>query len=401
MRYLLILFFALYASLDSFGKMDGPVSDDSCFPEIYQMIEAEAYEEAVVLLESLIPTLKAPNLLGEAYFSLAYAHDRLGRPLKAIGFYLLASENYEKTICVGNAFENIGLIYKRFNQHDKAVYYLSKALSYDTDGRTRGKMKRLYHRAAAYRRSDQVEMAIDDLLEAENIAFELNQDTFRAKIYNQLGLLYKFRGELGKSGSYFFEALQIAETGDIYHNYGNLKKELGDTASAEHYLLRAIALAKGATLINSCMDLGELYYHSGNQARAEHYLRLAADFYEKEPQVYFDQVKLFTTLARVVDDTSLVFQYQQRAIAEYEKFGTNLLKSNELFFGAVAEQKIRNLEIKRDMRETANDHLLIFVALSVLLLIVIIWLITRISRSMKDKRIRRAFKKLEDVLYDD
>ena len=124
MRYLLILFFLSQLMVDALGEVVNAQPADSCFPEVYRLIEDRSYDEAIMLLETVIPSLTIPDHVGEAYFSLAYSHDQLGRPLKAIGFYLKASGHYEKKQCVSNTFENIGLIYKRFNQHDKAIFYL-------------------------------------------------------------------------------------------------------------------------------------------------------------------------------------------------------------------------------------------------------------------------------------
>ena len=400
MRYLLIFFISAFFAGNLYCETVNTKVENNCFPKVYQFINDRSYEEAIRILEEEIPSLSQPDYLGEAYFSLAYSHDQLGRPLKAIGYYMLSTEHYEKPVCISNALENIGLIYKRFNQHEQAIFYFSKALHYD-QGETKGRMKRLYRRATALRRSDRISLAIDDLLEAEAIAYELKQEDFRAKIYNQLGLLYKFKGDLGKARSYYYLALQIAETGDIYHNFGNLKMELGDSLGAEKYYLKAIEMASGQTLINVTMDLGELYYLRGKQQQAEHYLLQAATYFNAGADVTFDHVRLFKLLADVVEDTELATEYREKAIEEYEKFGANLLKSNELFFGAVAEQKIKNLEIKRDIRETTKDHLMVFIALSILLLIAIVWLLLRIRRGIKDKRIRRAFKDIENVLYEE
>ncbi|MEL7219831.1 MAG: hypothetical protein AAGJ93_00850 [Bacteroidota bacterium] len=400
MRYLL-MFLPLFLCCESVdGKVVGKVSESNCFPEVYQLIGESAYGPAVKLLEGVIPSLRVPDQIGEAYFCLAYAHEKMGRPIKAIGYYLKASDHYKKPLCIGNTFENIGLIYKGYNQYDKAVFYFSKALLQDeTD--TKGRMKRLYHRAAAYRRSDRLYLAVDDLLEAEQIAHTLKLDTFRARIYNQLGLLYKFQGELGKAGGYYYEALQIGESADIYHNYGNLKKELGDTLAAESYLLKSIALSAGKSKVYSYMDLGELYHHWGKVTKAREYLMKAMEYYYAEAEVTFEQIRLFTLLAQISDDADLAADYRRQAISEYERFGATLLKSNELFFGAIAEQKIKNLEIKRDMRETAVDHMIVFAVLAILLMVVIVWLVLRIRRGIKDKRMRRTFKRLEDILYKD
>lgn len=401
MRYLLIFILHLsFIDLPVVAVAEPVNSSRFKFVKPYRYIEEHQYDSAIYSLENLLLILESSNEKGEAYFSLGYTYERIGRPFVAIRYYLKAADFYSEKDCISNTYENVGLIYKGFNQHDKAVYYFSRAIELEEDRSVR-MMRKLYSRSASYRRNDQTNLALDDLLQAEEIAYKAQSDHFRAKIYNQLGLLFKFRGDLSKAGSYFYQALEIAETWDIYHNYANLKKELGDTVAAEQYFLKAIAISPEQKLIATHIDLGEMYFYWGKPIKADLYLKEALAFYQGGGITAFNHVKLFEILALIEVDQQNANYYKDMAIEEYKKIGSELLKSNELFFGVIANEKTQNLEIKRAYKNASRDYLLAFVLTGLFTTAIFIWLIFRIRRSIRERKIRKTFERIQNIIYEE
>lgn len=397
MRYLLTK--TMLILLISFSAIASD-SVEISFNESYRLINEKQYESAIFKINDLLPDLENVNHKGEAFFTLGYIYNELGKPFKAIQYYAQAAEYYTKNDCLSNTFENLGLIYKGFNQHSIAIYYFSKAIALEGEYPER-LMRKLYSRSTSYRRSDRTNLALEDLLDAEEIAFKIGQDSFRAKIYNQLGLLFKFRGELSKAGSYYFQALQIYETRDAYHNYANLKKELGDTLSAERYFLKAIEIADQDKLITTYIDLGEMYFNWGKPEKADFYLNQALKIYQKNGDVVFNHVKLFEVLAKASPDVEKAAEYRDLAFARYKELGAELKQSNELFFGAIANEKIQNLEIKRAYVDRVEGYNIAIVVIVVLVVLLICWLIIRIRKSAKERKIRRTFERIQDIVYEE
>lgn len=401
MRYLLIFNFiwlGFSGNVFASGKI---VSDpDIVFEKIYGFTNDAMYDSAIREAGAILPQLDDVNKAGEAYFVIAYSHERSGRPFQAIKYYLKASEHFTLETCLSNTFENIGLIYKGFNQQDKAIYYFNKAVALQKAG-SQERMKKLYSRSTSLRRYDRTDLALMDLLEAEEIAYETGAKVFRAKIYNQLGLAFKFRGELSKAGSYFFQALEIAETRDIYHNYANLKLELGDTVQAEEYFLKAISLSEKPALISSYIDLGEMYLLWGKREQAYLYLQKAHKKFRESNDRAFNHIKLFEALAKAETDELKADLYKDRAIAEYKESARELIRSNELFFGVIADEKLRSLEIKRAHAESSREFQIIIILGGLITLVLVVWLIYRIRKSAKEKNLRRFFDEIQHIFYEE
>lgn len=375
-------------------------SSGNIFKEPYRLIDEKQYESAIFKINNLLSRLNDVNHIGEAYFTLGYVYNETGKPFKAIQYYLQAADYYTKPDCLSNTYENLGLIYKGFNQHSIAIYYFTEAIRLEKANSER-LMKKLYTRSASYRRNDQTNLALEDLLRAEEIAFQKKRDTFRAKIYNQLGLLFKFRGDYSMAGSYFFQALQIDETRDTYHNYANLKKELGDTVLAEQYFLKAIEISDEDRLITTYIDLGELYFHWNKPNQADLYLSHALDIYKRNGDAVFNHVKLFEVLAKATSDVEKAGAYKDSAIARYKNIGVDLKQSNELFFGAIANEKTQNLEIKRAYIDRVQGYNIAVTVIVILAILLVTWLIIRIRKRAKERIIRKTFERIQNIMYEE
>ncbi|MGB3468203.1 MAG: tetratricopeptide repeat protein [Cyclobacteriaceae bacterium] len=220
-------------------------------------------------------------------------------------------------------------------------------------------------------------------------------------MYNQMGLIYKFRSELSKAGSYFQQALKISETRDIYHNFANLKIQLGDTAQAEQYFLKAINLSKESKLVATYIDLGELYHLWGKEKEATHYLSEAYKIYEQTNDHTYNHIRLFELMADASTNPEEATSYKDMAITEYKQSNLELEKSNDLFFGAIADEKVRSLEIKRAFADSSQDYLIIIISVVFMTLVLLGWLIYRIRKSAKEKRFKKAFEEIEHIFYEE
>ena len=224
-------------------------------------IDLQEYDKAInIFLEIIEETKDKGESLASVYFGLAVCYDSLKQKEKAIDAYVeaikmgcsapecyyflgtlydddvdsLTSDTALKTIdCYNKAIEiypeylfayvNLGNLYARFNENEKALEYFLKAKELDKDASANSD----YNLAVVYNNLGDKEKAEYYYLE------ELKtKDPYPATYYN-LGILYKEMGKYDKSLQYYLQALKLDEKDfDAWYNLACLYALMNDFDNA-------------------------------------------------------------------------------------------------------------------------------------------------------------------------
>ncbi len=152
-----------------------------------------------------------------------------------------------------------------------------------------------YFRALCLKRSGQLGVAANGLLEALKIAELKDDKVFSQRVLNQVGLIKKDLGELDGAREYFEKVIRlngnIKYTAQAYHNMGMSYVLEDDMALASDYLSKSISLVKRLLkdrnspanqrqLFISHLDLGEVYFRQEKFKQAIAQWNTALDVYD-------------------------------------------------------------------------------------------------------------------------
>ena len=140
------------------------------------------------------------------------------------------------------------------------------------------------HLGACYWIMGEYEDGLNELNQAYDIAFEINDEILKAKVLNNFGRIYRNLGDLASSLRNFEAALEINEkNGNEYlqtinlTNISNLYYDLGDYDTALEYALKCLPIFEKynnvARLIDIYNTLGDIYFKKENFEDALVYFR--------------------------------------------------------------------------------------------------------------------------------
>ena len=149
-------------------------------------------------------------------------------------------------------------------------------------------------------------------------AVEIGDRKTEAQAYNDIGVLYKVRGDIAEAKVNYSEALGIRrEIGDergvsqSLMNIGIIYKNLGDYADALEYQMGALTikekLGTSPELATSYQNIGVLYRHVKDYEQALHY-------YERALEIHRDSgspVQISTTLSNLGELYALMGQFDE------------------------------------------------------------------------------------------
>jgi tetratricopeptide (TPR) repeat protein len=149
-------------------------------------------------------------------------------------------------------------------------------------------------------------------------ASDLTQTEELARIYNNLGILYKSKGDSRRAEEYYLKCLSIREEvlpanhpdlATIYNNLGNLYSDKGDSRRAEEYYLKCLSImeevlpANHPNLATIYNNLGILYKSKGDSRRAEeYYLKCLSIWEEVLPANHPDLATIYNNLGNLYSD---------------------------------------------------------------------------------------------------
>ncbi|MFH2095841.1 MAG: tetratricopeptide repeat protein [Bacteroidota bacterium] len=334
------------------------------------------------------------NYIGQAYYAASINEE-------AISYYLLAAESYEKCDSVSYAMDcyvYAGYLNSVTGDFQKGIEILLSALEKADAMKLNMHIPRLYMALGfIHRGMKDYERALDYFLKSNELA-EQNRDTaYICTALNEIGNIYNLTEDYENALDYHLRSLQLKEKSGAgpramsysYNDIANDYYALDIFPKALEYFFRSYKIDKELNdvfgLSASALNIGNLYIVTEQYDKAFPYLQ--------EARYYGEIMKSGTILELVYSNLS---NYYARVgnygkALEYKKMYSNMHDSiftedmtrqvNEIQkkFDTEKRQKeieilnkdkkLRELTIQKQARETARQQIIIYVALTGLVLI--------------------------------
>ncbi|MGM9988044.1 MAG: helix-turn-helix domain-containing protein [Bacillaceae bacterium] len=218
-----------------------------------------------------------------------YQNNEIVNALQAL---LEAVELSKKFLCEdwerADLYYMVGLVFLADNQLLNSIQYITKALDYFKDNFYSNRLIDCYVLLGiAYKRTSRYRDSLDTFLIAQKIMKDLNLDTQKGLILQNLGSLYSKKGNLNKSIGYYLESLeykleprnQLITIFSIIQEYGKY----------EQYKEMSRWIQEGLDIIEAeGLERNRVYYHHFNLYKSiyvkdnvgEMLVRQAIDFFE-------------------------------------------------------------------------------------------------------------------------
>ncbi|MBN1326579.1 MAG: tetratricopeptide repeat protein [Candidatus Cloacimonetes bacterium] len=327
-----------------------------------------------------------------ALYSLAIIYDDTGVHDKAIIYYSQAAALYQKLDQKGiqaNILNNIGLIYEGISVYDKALeYYLQAYDSYRKVDDIEGIGHALNNIGNIYQTIGNFFKALDYYQQSLQNYEKINNESGISSSYNNIGIIYDELQDYDKALEYYQHSLEIAEKigeidgiatslnniGIIYHTLENKEKALECYFESLDY---SEILEDYWAIANTNSNIGELYIE------------------ERDFTIGLDYLDKAFTMAQehnfrdIMMECYKIYRKYFVAVSDYENAYLQALKFEQLRDSLFSESSKRIAEIQTvyetEKKEQEIDYILLanrhqraiklfFIAFSVLLLIVSLWL---------------------------
>lgn len=295
------------------------------FDKAFKICENLVRSEDVVLV-------KSGNVIkGRSFNNVGTIYFRKGDYQKALNYYFLGlnlldsiGEKKAKGVTLGN----IGNVYAARGEYPNALKYYFEGLKISEEvgdkeevGSKVGNIGNIYKDLAEYSK------ALNYYSKGFIIAEQLGNKRGMATILNNLGLLYIEQGRDSVALGYYLKSLKIAEetndkaqTGVIYTNIGNIHHRNKDYDNALLSYLRALKVAQEledkTALCIILGNIGNLKISLRQYTEAENYLKKALAI-SKEiyvVNVERDHEKYLSQLYEKIDKPALAFEHYKRYI---------------------------------------------------------------------------------------
>lgn len=211
---------------------------------------------------------KDPKRLAWSYYYSGIISNELGEHVQSQLAFLKARSvalEIDEPKLLGRIYENLGNLYERQELQDSVLFFYNKALLYyqhAQDSVGVGISLRNIGRSYLHFDLDSAERYYQ-----ESLQWLHNNRYMRASVLNDLGILYKQRGENELSLQYIRHSLEVSGYGiryihTRYLNIGELYLRMGQKDSALYYLERCLADANTRTA--ACASLSKLYSRIGD-----------------------------------------------------------------------------------------------------------------------------------------
>ena len=211
---------------------------------------------------------KDPKRLAWSYYYSGIISNELGEHVQSQLALLKARSvalEIDEPKLLGRIYENLGNLYERQELQDSVLFFYNKALLYYQQAQDSvgvGISLRNIGRSYLHFDLDSAERYYQ-----ESLQWLHNNRYMRASVLNDLGILYKQRGENELSLQYIRHSLEVSGYGiryihTRYLNIGELYLRMGQKDSALYYLERCLADANTRTA--ACASLSKLYSRIGD-----------------------------------------------------------------------------------------------------------------------------------------
>lgn len=339
------------------------VSAQTSYDSAYFYKNLKEYDQSIEHANFYLnrPSVSAREKL-DMYFLLGLNFAKKRQPRLSIRNYLLSIESYEDDLCNAKSHFNIAVIYKNFHLYDEAISHYNEAIRLiDNDEAKKGKY--LASRSIAYKHNKQYDLAIKDVLQAEQIAFKdiENRKKLLFKAYSYHGLIKKDMQEFDLALKYFQYANDLNLNINDHINIGKTYQLSGNIEKAIFHYEKALASKQNTDQqFKTYQNLGELYQSINKIDESISYLKKGELLYPKLRYPEAEDIDLFNALARQYkakkDDQASILYFEktvdllkeieskkQELLEQYEK---EKISSTEKEFYQTLEQerKTRNLQ---------------------------------------------------------
>lgn len=297
----------------------------------YWMEQVQALEFGVKATQALNQRGNESAFLG----NLGIIYRRLGQVERAIKYYeqaLVITREIGDREGEGAWLGNLGIIYRNLGQVERAIEYYEQALSIKREtGDRRGEGIWLGNLGNMYRDLGQVEQAAEFYEQALVIAREIGDKGREGTKLGHLGYIYYTLGQLERAMEYHEQALAISrEIGDRKNegsqlgDLGSVYLDLGQAETAVGYYEQALAIARD---IGDRRNEGRWLGGLGNVYSDLEEVKRAIEYYEQAIVIareigyrLGEAIPLHNMGALYKDqgNTSLARQYLEQALAIFE-----------------------------------------------------------------------------------
>ena len=272
---------------------------------------------------------------------------------------LAKKNNLPAEIAVAN--NNLGMIYRNQNNHEKANYFYLKGLKiYDSLGYEKDQGTLLNNIGVVYLDLNNFDLAEQNYLKAEKIFNQINNEEGLALTYNNLAIVYSYQEHFNKAIIYFEKSLELEQKrnniqgiGECYNNIAALYYFDGKYAESIKYFLKSLEIdekfdnSKG--IATTLSNLGELYTETNQFRKAEEVLHKSLEIAKKINSNH-DKETVLLNLAGLYEKQN---QYQ-KAFQYFQDY--TALKDS--IFSIEKNKQIVELQTKYDTEKKDADLIL-------------------------------------------
>jgi len=169
--------------------------------------------------------------IGDSYFILAKATNKLNDPDLALDYYFRAIEHFNELGSpneLGVAFNNAGILYLNKGKLQLATDYFNKSIKiFEEIDDPKGVSRGLINLGVIQRKQGDYEKALYSYLKALGIKESIDDPKGIALIYTNLGNLFEDHGDLVKALEYHKKSLQVMEEIEDQRNIALVLNNIG------------------------------------------------------------------------------------------------------------------------------------------------------------------------------
>ncbi|MEL7148915.1 MAG: tetratricopeptide repeat protein, partial [Bacteroidota bacterium] len=194
---------------------------------------------------------------------------------------------------------NLGKICKLHANNRQAIKYYKKSSEYANE---EDLSSVYYNLANAYKKNNQPDSATHFYVKSLKEAYHAKDEIRQAKVYLQLGLVYKAMGDMDEARSRFLTIVNNDQNtteayaryrGKALHNLGDMQLQDGNYPEAIRYFEKAMAAkTKPADQFNTLLNLGLTYDALDDHHKAQSFYERAEAYYPTV-DTYIEYIDLF------------------------------------------------------------------------------------------------------------
>ncbi len=338
------------------------------------------------------------NRLPDLYRIKGSIYQLKGSYQQSLLYYRKAYEEFIKMEdlkgIAGCALQLGNIFFELANFSEAYFYYLQSLNAYERDENREGVAQMENRLGAVSHRMGNLEEAEKHYMNSLRIFRQLNLATEKATAMNRIGLILHDKRQYDSALVYFHEALQILEIDSsgsevasavlsgVYSNTARVHSEKGDYQQALGYLLRGLDLSRDLQNLFQTgrvyMHLGSLYGRMERQDSALFYLHRALQISRQRGfrQLMLETYDELAQLHAFASNYASAYNWQLRYDTLYKELFNEIQSEQIAQLRARYEQEIKDREIEQlqsetQIQKTLNLVFIIFIALTVILLIII------------------------------